>query len=491
MVLSFNEGVKINGESKKEIVLMFEEERRNKVMTPGQERMLERIRTNDQYPERGEIKLAVVDYANYYFERQSAERHEIWYRNGQLKSLFDKSIGVKKEWDENGYLESVINYRNGVRNGLSEHYYPNGQVASRTTFKYGEEDGPCETWHPNGQLRSHMNYKNGKLNGLYERWHPNGQLSFRCNYYASKIDGLCEAWHPNGQLESRKHSHNEKLNGLFETWYDNGQYSQRVNYKNGVPDGLSESWTYDGQLYKRLNYKNGKLDGLWENWRRDGQLSWYGSYKNDVQDGPFEEWYDNGNQKRYENYKDGEKYGKQQYRYENGNLKSEEVIGDENDIIEYKMYSPKGQLLHKMSIFDGHRLEEQWNENGDLTKRLVCDHLWRPLYKNQVKGFMLDNKRITALEHYQPIEVKDGWLQLGMDGKARLFQSDPTNISDEVMELARALEPSLRHELNQLGVFPDTYIRIKRGSEVEEKPLSKGDSQSLSQEECRSKGLKL
>ena len=491
MVSRSNEDVKINEESKKEIVLIFEKERRNKAMTPGQERMLERIRANDQYPERGEIKLAVVDYGNYYFERQSAECHESWYRNGQLKSLFDKTIGVKKEWDENGYLESVSNYKNGFLNGLYEHYYPNGQVAARTNYKYGEEDGPCETWHPNGQLRSHMNYKNGKLNGLYERWHPNGQLSFRCNYYASKIDGLCEAWHPNGQLESRKHSHNEKLYGLFETWYDNGQYSQRVNYKDGVPDGLSESWTYDGQLYKRLNYKNGKLDGLWENWRRDGQLSWYGSYKNGVKDGPFEVWYDNGNQKCYENYKDGEKYGKQKYWDENGNLKSEEVIGDENDIIEYKMYSPKGQLLHKKSIFDGHRLEEQWNENGDRTKRLVYDHLFRLLYRSQVKRFMLDNKSITALEHYQPIEVKDGWLQLGMDGKARLYKTDPTYISDDVAELARELEPSLRRELDQLGVYPDTYIRIKRGSEIEEKPLSKGDSQSLSQEERRSNGLNL
>ena len=104
---------------------------------------------------------------------------------------------------------------------------------------------------------------------------------------------------------------------------------------------------------------------------------------------------------------------------------------------------------------------------------------------------MLDNKSITALEHYQPIEVKDGWLQLGMDGKARLYKTDPTCISDDVAELARELEPSLRRELDQLGVYPDTYIRIKRGSEIEEKPLSKGDSQSLSQEERRSNGLNL
>lgn len=80
---------------------------------------------------------------------------------------------------------------------------------------------------------------------------------------------------------------------------------------------------------------------------------------------------------------------------------------------------------------------------------------------------------------------------MDMDGQARYFKSDPTHICDEVQKLAQELEPALRDKLDRLGADPDNYIRIKRGSEIEEKPLSKGDSQSLSQEERKSNGLKI
>lgn len=111
-------------------------------MTLGQERMLERLKANDPHPERGEIKLAKDNYGDYFYERKSSGYYESWHTNGLLKTLFDKAIGEKKEWYENGQIMSSQNYKNGRR------------------------EGPYLFWHENGQLVGSSNYVNDKKRAL-------------------------------------------------------------------------------------------------------------------------------------------------------------------------------------------------------------------------------------------------------------------------------------------------------------------------------------
>lgn len=285
--------------------------------------------------------------------------------------------------------------------------------------------------------------KDHQLDGLLQRWHINGKLKSQCEYKDGKLNSTCKEWDEEGSLTSETFFDKEARPSSCYLYHKNGEVSCVVNYDI-----------------------DGEIDSLFLRYYENGQKMYDGLYSSGVPIGTHRSWYDNGN------------------------LEFEMLFEDEA-IKEKKMYSYNGQLVYKRSSYPDHFLDERWNENGELTRRLILDLLEEPLYKKQVKGFELDTARITALEHYQPIKVKGGWLQLGMDGRARLFRADPTYISDEIEKLAQELEPALQIELESLGVDSGKYIRIKPEAKLAEDSLTRGNLQSLFQEKQRSNGLKL
>lgn len=136
------------------------------VMTDDLVKALEKIRQNDEFPERGEIEY---DDLFCYF------------------------------------------YRGGRANGIYERWYENGQLFKRANYKRGEREGLFEEWYPNGLKTTCAEYKGGELDGLEERWDKNGQLIERSNYKKGKLEGLSEYLRYDGRVESCEYSNGELL----------------------------------------------------------------------------------------------------------------------------------------------------------------------------------------------------------------------------------------------------------------------------------------
>lgn len=177
---------------------------------------------------------------------------------------------------------------------------------------------------------------------------------------------------------------------------------------------------------------------------------------------------------------------------DSGRLIYEAEYGDDDRLKSSRKYSEtSGNLLAKGREYNGHYLVEEWNEPGSRVGRDVFVSGNGPLlFKEQVKGFHLNNEQTMSLRYYQPVKLKGGWLQLDMDGQVRYFKSDPTNIQDEIQKLAQELEPALRDKLDLLGVDPTKYIRIKSEVKLAGDSHTRGDFQSLFQERQRVNDLK-
>ena len=114
-------------------------------------------------------------------------------------------------------------------------------------------------------------------------------------------------------------------------------------------------------------------------------------------------------------------------------------------------------------------------------------------FDKQIAKYGLNPLERCAFVNYQPVKVEDGWLQRGKDETARLYKTDPSNIRDEVYTLAQeraAALTVLAHDgakwrgLDDLiSIKPETYI-------ISEKE-STGMSQSLSESEKKSNGIKM
>jgi hypothetical protein len=115
------------------------------------------------------------------------------------------------------------------------------------------------------------------------------------------------------------------------------------------------------------------------------------------------------------------------------------------------------------------------------------------LFDKQIVQYGLNPLERCAFVNYQPVKVKDGWIQRGTSDLARLFKTDPSNIRDEVYTLAqeRAVAlTELAHDSAKWRGLED-LISIKPETPHITEKESAGMSQSLSVNEKKSNGMKM
>ena len=167
-----------------------------------------------------------------YFDDEKTQLEErIDYKDG-LKD------GLSEEYNKNGQLKESVTYNEGeVEEEVKYTYYENGQLSLKVTYNKDEKnDGPVESYHENGQLNIKGTYKEGELDGPYESYHENGFSKFKINYKEGELDGPFESYHENGQLRSKGTSKDGFIDGQWEEYDENGKLKEKESgmYKDGV-----------------------------------------------------------------------------------------------------------------------------------------------------------------------------------------------------------------------------------------------------------------
>ena len=181
-----------------------------------------------------------------------------------------KEIDVSRLVERNGLSYEVNNEKPFT--GITLSYHPNGQIESRIEYKNGLKDGLSEIIKENGQILKLANYEENLLHGLTEEFHGNGQLKVKAIFKNGFIDGLVEHFYQDGALELRENYKDGKKYGLVEFYYKDGTPKSIENYKDGQYDGLVEHFYQKGSLKKRENYKDGKKNGLVESFYKNGNI---------------------------------------------------------------------------------------------------------------------------------------------------------------------------------------------------------------------------
>jgi antitoxin component YwqK of YwqJK toxin-antitoxin module len=121
---------------------------------------------------------------------------------------------TKREYYESGKILSIIEYKDGARNGTCRYFHDYGAWAIKLT----------------------ANYKNGKMIGSFKTYYKNGQVKQEGNYKFTE-KGVC----------SRK-------DGVWKNYYENGQLQIESILKDGIqvewksyrPDGTVRPMKEDG-----------------------------------------------------------------------------------------------------------------------------------------------------------------------------------------------------------------------------------------------------
>ena len=75
----------------------------------------------------------------------------------------EKSLGLSKEYFENGNLKSKINWVEGKLDGVHEEYFGNGQLRFKSCRYKGKLHGKLEQYNEDGSVLKIENYKDGNL----------------------------------------------------------------------------------------------------------------------------------------------------------------------------------------------------------------------------------------------------------------------------------------------------------------------------------------
>jgi antitoxin component YwqK of YwqJK toxin-antitoxin module len=97
-------------------------------------------------------------------------------------------------------------------------------------LKEGKFDGPTKLYFDNGQLEEIRSFKNGMMHGKWEKWNSQNIKIAEASYVENKKDGKWYVWDDNGTL---RYDMTYELGNKTGTWFmydEKGALSSKKDY---------------------------------------------------------------------------------------------------------------------------------------------------------------------------------------------------------------------------------------------------------------------
>ena len=248
--------------------------------------------------------------------------------------------GEKREYYEEGDIQSVSPFKNNVADGIFITYYQNGNIKVKNTYKNGNEEGEGLFYYENGQLEEKYFMKNGKLDGEAINYFEDGKIRNKAIFK----DGII--------LEEEVHENNEIKKNIFK---NEEIVQQDVYTKNKIlkatifflENEKTKIITYhkNGNKQEEVFSINGLLDGEAFIYYPSGKLENKSFFKDGKREGESLTYYENGKLKKKILYKNGMKNGIAIIYYENGMIEEKAYFVDDKKENERLYYDKKGNLI--------------------------------------------------------------------------------------------------------------------------------------------------
>jgi antitoxin component YwqK of YwqJK toxin-antitoxin module len=170
-----------------------------------------------------------------------------------------KYDGQKKigEWNyiSDGKVVSTETYKDGLKHGLSKHFYKSGEILEESTWANGRMTGAYKSYFQDGKLFLECSYSEGKRNGSFKTWFPGGAIELEAAYSNDTKDKEWKYYDKTGKhLYTLKYDRGQLLNPEVQDSLDKlntNQYKPR-----NTPD--PEKFMQNPEEYMMLMQQQGK-----------------------------------------------------------------------------------------------------------------------------------------------------------------------------------------------------------------------------------------
>lgn len=330
-----------------------------------------------------------------------------YYESGILKSEGNrKDFLLDSTWkfyDEDGELKLMINYENGMKNGLrityrekeiiaenfendikqglTTYYYPDSTIYKTINFVDGREDGLAKEYTEDGRVVTLTTFRKGfvvsrerinrldaqgRKQGLWKFFHENGEVRLEGKYTNDLRDGYFKEYDEDGRLlattkwvEGEKQENATELVRLevLKDYYPDGSIKTLQTYRNGVPHGVRREYDREGNITAGYLYDDGGkvAEGIT---REDG-----------VKEGEWKHFFKDGFLRAEGKYNDGKKVGKWVYYHPNGKIEQTGNYDQQGRLQgRWVWYYPSGEILREENYIDGlaDGLMTEYREDGSI-----------------------------------------------------------------------------------------------------------------------------
>lgn len=206
------------------------------------------------YREDGKIS-SEINYAGERNKQKNPKPRSIFLPDEQREYIIS---GHEKRYsyDNEGNLEEVSFFKDGMKDSVSFLYYPSGELKAQGFFRYGKAHGNVKSFYKDGKLMSDCHYKLGKKDSVQTYYYVNGQISYVGLMMSGKREGTHVFMHENGKL-----------------W-------QEIIFRNDMPWEVLTNYDADGKAVKMGTLKDG--NGTLYIYEETGKLKDIETYANGV-----------------------------------------------------------------------------------------------------------------------------------------------------------------------------------------------------------------
>jgi uncharacterized protein len=330
--------------------------------------------------------LVYIYSKDLYVDNKKNGNSEVYFEDGKTKISIQykdgQKFGFQREYDINGNLIEVIEYRNGV------------EIDRDIINRYSDSlrVGIWKSFYENGNLKVEENYIEGKLNGLRKEYNKSGELIKTYRYQNGVlVDSLVE-------IENEI----KVVQDYYNVRDENGQLIKRFSgsYSNGKPIGVHRTYDSLGRVNSsRIYDSNGNMIGEgivndegdkvgeWKYYFEKGALKSIGYYETNRRFGEWKYFYETGKIEQKGNFKSGLPNGEWLWYYEDGMICRKEYFKNGKEDGEVIEYSREGKVIVRGNFVDGLK-EGEWffdygfqYEKGNFKNNLL-DGRWLYFYEN-------------------------------------------------------------------------------------------------------------
>ena len=400
------------------IYMRYEEYYKHGVLKSSIENKEKGTRSSKEYYENGALKQ-IGNLSSY-------SKIGVWktyFISGELKQTQEyadgKMTGTWKEYNQDGTL---IQTQESVPNSMLcevKKYYLSGQLKQTGRHDYTHSSthprivGEWKEYHENGQLQRIYQFREGLKFGIWKKFHDDGSLSQIGEYKDGKPIGFWKDYYRNGELKTigmyASNVYRMEKSGEWKDYHENGQLMRTCSHGYTGRGGEQREYYETGEL-KQIGYW-GEADsqlGEWKDYRKNGQLKRITAYSEDVIISPIRSYFlhekivfTKKKVKKPYKYKDRMaeyEVGKSKFHYRNGNRQFVKKCKGDSRKNTYINYHVSGGVAAKEKIKNGdsigykkvyyqkgkHQLKwifRQLEEEGETEKRLKIGE-WKTYYEN-------------------------------------------------------------------------------------------------------------